>query len=143
MRREHVTDDCLHAGAQRRLGRVGDARRPVLHAGVDGDVAKLAFERGARFFCDRVQRRAVLDPKAPVALDQVVEQLGSNRPAAANVGVVRRDVGKPLRRAVCHQHNGRARQTRASTVTSCTYSVRRRKTAGSVSGGTPCPRLNT
>src|SRR5207253_785817 len=55
---------------------------------------------------DRVERRAVLDPEASVALDEVVEQLGPDRPPAADVGVVGRHVRQPLRASVGHQDDG-------------------------------------
>ena len=60
-------------------------------------------------------------PSCAVALDEVVDQLGPDRPSAADVAVVRGNVGEPLRRAVRHQHDRRL-QTRASTVASCTNS---------------------
>src|SRR5439155_25827834 len=82
------------------------------------------------------------DPEPAVALDEVLHQLLRDGSAAADVGVVRRNVGHALRRAVRHQHDRRV-HTRASTVASCTSSVRRPRTAGSALGGTPCPRLNT
>ena len=102
VRREHEADDRLGACGERRFRGVGDARRPVLHAGEDGQL-ELALERGARLLGDRVQRRRVLDPEPAVALDEIVEVLGRDRPAAADVGVVRGHVGEPLGRAVRHQ----------------------------------------
>ena len=104
------------------LGCVGDARRPVLHAREDRQ-PELALERGARLLGDRVQRRRVLDPEAAVALDEVVEVLGRDRPPAADVGVVGRHVREPLRRAVRHQddrfaHESEASRSRKSIVAS-------------------------
>ena len=105
VRREHEADECARAGGERRSDGVRDARRPVLHAGVDRQ-AELGLERGPRRLGDRVQRVRVLDPEAAVAVDEIVEVLGRDRPAAADVRVVGRDVGDPLRRAVGHQDDG-------------------------------------
>ena len=46
---------------------------------------------------DRVQRRPVLDPKAPVPLDEVREPLWPDRAPAPDVRVVRRHVFQTLR----------------------------------------------
>ena len=48
----------------------------------------------------------VLDPELPVALGQLGEQLRPNRPPAADVRVVRRDVLDAVRRPVGHEHDG-------------------------------------
>ena len=45
-------------------------------------------------------------PRRAVALDEVLEQLGPDRPAAADVGVVGGHVLEPLGRAVGHQDDG-------------------------------------
>ena len=64
VRREHEPDDRVGAGRERALGRLGDARRPVLHAGEDRQ-AELALERRARLLGDRVERvRASSMPSA-------------------------------------------------------------------------------
>ena len=52
---------------------------------------------------------SVLDAEAAVALDEVVEELGPDRPAAADVRVVRGHVLEPLGRAVRHQDDRGAR----------------------------------
>ncbi len=112
MRREHEADDFVGAGGETRcVDRIGDARRPVLHPGVDRQ-PELRLERGARLLGDRVERRRVLDPEPPVALDEIGEVLGRDRPAAANVGVVRGNVGEPLGRAVRHEDDGGASRRR-------------------------------
>ncbi len=142
MRGQHQADDHLGARSDGGVRCLGDPRRPVLHTGEHGHITERTLQCRTRLRGDRVERRRVLDPEPAVPLDQVLHQLGRNGTAAADVGVVRRNVGQPLRRAVRHQHDRRA-HTRASTVASWTSSVRRPRTAGSALGGTPCPRLNT
>ena len=117
MRSENEADHGARTARNCAIRRVCDPRRPVLHAREHRHVAQLALERGAGLFRDRVQRRLVLDPEAAVAPDQIVEQLAPDRPATANVGVVRRNVCESLRRPVRHQDD-RSLQTRASTVAS-------------------------
>ncbi len=102
VRREDEADDRFGAARERRFRSVADARRPVLHAGEHRQL-ELPLERGARLLGDRVQRRRVLDPEPAVALDEIVEVLGRDRPPAADVRVVRGHVGEPLGRAVRHQ----------------------------------------
>ncbi len=67
--------------------------------------AELALERGARRLGDRVQRVRLLDAEPAIPVDQALEVLGRDRPAAADVGVVRRDIRDALRRPVGHQHD--------------------------------------
>jgi hypothetical protein len=88
VRRKHESDDAVRLGGAG-CG-LGDVRRPVLHP-------ELAFERGAGRLGDLVERVRVLDTEPPVALDEVGELLGRDRPAAANVGVVGGYVGEALR----------------------------------------------
>ena len=98
------------AGGHRRVCGLGDARRPMLHAGEDRDVSELGLERRPRLLGDRVQRRALVDAQSAVALDEVLEQLRPDRPPAADVAVVGGNVGQPLGRAVRHQDHGLHRQ---------------------------------
>ena len=116
VRGEHETDNRLRAAGDCSLRRVGDPRRPVLHPGEDGHV-ELALERRARLLGDRVERRSVLDPEQAIPLDEIVEQLRSNRLPAADVRVVRGDVAEPLGRPVGHQDDGDRRSSRHSRVT--------------------------
>ena len=74
----------------------------MAHAGEDGD-PELGLERGAGRLGDLVERVRVLDPEPAVARDEVLEVLGLDRPAAADVGVVGRHVLEPVRRPVGHQ----------------------------------------
>ena len=129
MRRQHEADDDVGARRERRLRGVGDARRPVLHAGEDRQ-AELVLERGARLLGDRVQRIVLLDPEPAVARDEIVEVLGRDRPAAADVRVVRGHVREPLGRAVRHQDDrgihsadGTERQYRFPFVSRSTSSI--------------------
>ncbi len=135
VRREDEADDDVRAGCRRCVGRVRDARSPVLHSG-EHRQAELALERRARLLGDRVQRVVLLDAEPAVTRDEVVEVLGRDRAAAADVRVVRRHVGKPFGRAVRHEDDGGV-HTRASTVRACTSSVRRVTTSGSVCGRIP------
>ena len=87
-------------------------RMPVQHR-----QPELRPERGARRLGDGVERRGrvgVVDPERAVAVDEVVEQLPPDRPAAADVGVVGRDVREPVGRAVRHQDH--RRRAHAATV---------------------------
>ena len=59
---------------ERLLDRLGDPRRPVAHAGEDGQ-AELGLERRARRLGDLVQRVRLLDPEPPVARDEILEVL--------------------------------------------------------------------
>ena len=68
VRGEHDTDDLLGSRGNRRLGCIRDVRRPVLHPGEDRH-AEIGFEPRACLLGDRVERRGVLDPEPPVALD--------------------------------------------------------------------------
>ena len=93
---------------------------------------------------DRVERRRPPESRsrAPVALDEVLEQLRANRPAAADVGVVRGDVLEPVGRPVRHQDDRGPFMPRPSPR--CARARARRagvRTSGSVSGRTPWPRL--
>ena len=143
VRCEDDPGDLVRTGGERRLGGFGDAWRPVLHPR-EHRQAELGLERGPRLLGDRVQRRRLLDAEPPVALDEVVEVLRRDRAPTADVGVVRRHVGEPLRRAVRHQHDRVAHDPEASsdaTVRSCTSEASCVSRPGSVSGRTPCPRL--
>ncbi len=96
VRREDEADDGRRTGLECSRHRLGNPRRPVLHAREHGD-AELPLERGARLLGDRVQRRAVLDPEAPVALDEVCEAFRTDGTSPADVRVVRRHVFQTLR----------------------------------------------
>ena len=74
VRRKHEPDDRLAPAVERGLDRLGDARRPVAHAGEDGQ-AELGFERGARRLGDLVERVRLLDPEPAVTRDEIVEVL--------------------------------------------------------------------
>ena len=86
---EHERDDALRAVGQGRVDRVGDPGVPVLHAHEDRE-AGLDLERGALGLGDLVERRAAAD--APVALGQLGHGLRPDRPPAADVLEVGRDV---------------------------------------------------
>ena len=91
---------------------------------------------------DGIQRGrpdAVVDSEPSVPLDELSEQLGPDRPAAADVGVVRGDVVQAVGTPVGHQDNGDVRHD----VCSWTNAVSRERTSGSVCGRTPWPRLKT
>ena len=140
VRREDQPDDSAGACGQGLLGSVGDPRRPVFHPGEDGE-PKLLLEGRASLFGDRVERRAALDVQPPVALDEVVEELGPDRLAAADVRVVGGHVREPLRAPVGHQDDGDvahasdASRTASSASSSRSGSTRRQRVA--VSGSTP------
>jgi hypothetical protein len=76
----------------------------VLHAGEHGH-AELLLQRRPRLLGDLVERIRVLDAEPTVALDEVGQQLGTDGPAATDVGVVRRDVGQLVRAPVGHEHD--------------------------------------
>ncbi len=109
VRGEHEADQSRRTLGECLLDSIGDPRLPVLHPGVDGELERL-LERRACLLRDRIQRRAVVasDAEPPVALDEVLEQLGPDRVAAADVGVVGGDVFQALRRPVGHQDDRRA-----------------------------------
>ena len=70
------------------------------------------FERSAGLLGDRVEGRRrvrVVDPERAVPRDEMIEVLGGDRPPAADVRVVRGDVGEPVGRAVRHQDHYRIR----------------------------------
>ena len=102
VRREHKADDAVGAVCHRGVGGLGDARRPMLHAGEHREV-ELALESGAGLLGDRVQRRGLLDAEPPVARDEILEMLRRDGPAAADVRVVRGHVGEAFGRPVRHQ----------------------------------------
>ena len=133
--REDEPDDLRRPTGERLLDCVGDARIPVAHAGEDGQ-AQVCLERGARRLGDLVQRIRLLDPQPPVPRDEIVQALGADRPAAADVGVVGRHVLQTIWRAVRHQDD-RGAHTATRAVCSCTNARRRPSTSGSVSGITP------
>ena len=90
----------------------------------------------------------LLDPEPPVALDEVVEELGRDRPAAADVRVVGGHVLEPLGRPVRHQHDGGAHDGRSPSRPSLRPLVHELDAAGaeppgSSPGKTPWPRLKT
>ena len=116
MRREDDPGDHVSAFGERSLGGVGDARRPVLHPREDRQ-GELGLERCSCLLGDCVQRRRLFDAEQAVALDEVREVLGRDRPAAPDVGVVRRDVGEALRRAVGHQDDRGAHGFETSRTT--------------------------
>jgi hypothetical protein len=111
VRREDEPRQPLGAARERALDGLRDPRLPVAHPREDGQ-PELALERRARLIRDRVQRRGLVDPEPPVALDEVLEQLRADRPPAADVGVVGGDVGEPLGAPVGHQDRHRAHRGR-------------------------------
>ncbi len=143
VRREDEADDRVGAGGHGSVRRLGDPRLPVLHAGEDGE-PELGLERGARPLGDRVQRVRVLDPEAPVAADEVVELLGRDRPPPADVRVVGRNVGDPLRRAVGHEDDccahARDGSRLASTANSASSGRKPSKRPHVALSGTPGPK---
>src|SRR5689334_23099252 len=88
---------------------------------------------------DLAQRRAAAD--GVVALAQLSEELGRGRTPAADVRVVRLEVGRRRGRAVGHGDD--AVHATASSACSWTSSTSRPGTSGGVSGSTPWPRLKT
>src|SRR5438067_9752506 len=97
VRGEDEADDLLGSGGNRRLGRIRDVRRPVLHPGEDRQ-AELGFEPRACLLGDRVERRGVLDAEPPLPLDQISETLWPDRSPSSYVGLVRGDGRQALRR---------------------------------------------
>ena len=85
----------------------------------------------------------VLDPERAVALDEVLEQLGPDRPPAADVGVVGGHVLEPLGRPVRHQDDGATLITRGTPTRAPRGRARRagRARPGRCRGSTPWPRL--
>ena len=84
-------------------------------------------------------------PSAAVARDEIVEVLGRDRPAAADVRVVGGNVGEALRRAVRHQDhrgpfNAAGSDTRLHSRGPDELGEPRDR-SGSVRGRTPWPRL--
>ena len=140
MRREHEPDDDVGAGRERGLGRLGDARRPVLHAGEDRQ-PELALERGARLLGDRVERVVLLDAEAAVALDEVLEVLRRDRPAAADVGVVRGHVRRGARASRTPSARPRRSYARLHGARLHELGEARDARPGSVCGRIPWPRL--
>src|SRR5580765_144749 len=134
MRREDQADDLVGAAVDGSIDGLGDSRRPVLHPGIDGK-AELALEARARPLGHIVERRPAADP--PVALGQLLDGLVRDRTAGANVLEVRADVREVGRAAVRHQHD-RGLHAAVRSWTSSTILFR---SAGSVSGSTPWPRL--
>ena len=109
MRREHEPDDC------RRLPAASAASAASAMRGVQCFIPVKTGSPSSASSAARVCSVIALSgeessiPSAPVALDEIGEMLGRDRPAAADVGVVGGDVGEPLRRAVRHQDDGGAR----------------------------------
>ncbi len=134
VRREHEADDRVGAALDRAVDGLGDPRRPVLHARVDRE-AELALQPCARPLGHVVERRAPADP--PVALRELLDRLVGHRPARADVLEIRPDVREVGRAPVGHQHDRRLH----AAVRSWTSSTMRLRSAGSVSGSTPWPRL--
>jgi hypothetical protein len=112
VRREDEPDEEVGAVRGRARDGVGDPRRPVLHPHVDGHV-ELALERGALGLGDLVERR---DADPAVARDELVDRLLRDRPPAADVGEVGRDVLDARRAPVGHEDDG-APHFRATPVT--------------------------
>src|SRR5204863_2177214 len=112
---------------------------PVLHANEDWQ-PELALQAGALGLRDLVERRAAAD--SPVALAQLLDRLLRDRTVLANVGEVSGHVVSRHRASVRHQDHG-CLHTATVAVRSCTSSTNRDRSAGSVSGNTPCPRLKT
>ena len=137
VRRQDDADDRLGAAGERPLDGLGDARPPVLHPDEDGR-AQLALERGPLGLGRVVERRAPADP--PVALGQLLDRAWRDRLALAHVGEIGGHVLGARRAPVGHEDD---RELHAATcaVCSCTSSTRRPRSAGSVSGSTPWPRL--
>ena len=112
----------IAAACERRLDCLGDARLPVAHPREDRQ-AERRLERRAGLLGDRVQRRrpvALPDAERPVAGDEILEVLRRDRPAAADVGVVRRE----RRRA------GRASRTPSGSPRRLTRDLRARCARG-------------
>jgi len=103
VRCEDEPDDPLCPFAERLVGGLCDARRPVLHADVDGR-AQFVLERGALALGDLVQRGRA--PDSTVALDELGHGFGAHRPPAADVLEVGRDVLGAGRAPVGHQDDG-------------------------------------
>ena len=116
-----------------------DPRPPVLHADVDRH-GELALERGALRLRDLVQRRATAD--APVALGQLATACSETGRPAADVLEVGADVLQPSRG--CRTPSGRLpafTQARGPRCARARARAAGARSAGSVSGRTPWPRL--
>ncbi len=137
VRRQHEADDRLRAAGQRLLDRVRDPRLPVLHPHEHGH-AELGFQRRPLALGDLVERRAPSDPA--VALGQLLDGGVRHGPPLADVLEVGPDVLDPLRAAVGHEDDG-GLHAATFAVRSWTNSTSRLRSAGSVSGNTPWPRL--
>src|SRR5262245_16395494 len=133
VRREDEPDDQVGAALDGAVDRLGDSRRPVLHARVDGE-ANLALEPPARRLGDLVEGRAA---NPPVALGELLDRLVGDRPARADVLEVRPDVREVGRAPVRHEDDRRFH----AAVRSWTSPTILFRSAGSVSGRTPWPRL--
>ena len=135
VRREDEPDDRVGAARDGQVDCLGDPRRPVLHAGVDRE-AELPLEPRARPLGHVVERRASADP--PVALASAPRP--PRRTPAGPSGCPRGTDGCPRGRTG-------SRRPSARPPASCGASVRGRarrcasRSAGSVSGSTPWPRL--
>ena len=140
VRREHEPDDRPGARRERALRRLGDPRRPVRMPGEDRQ-AELRLERRPRPLGDLVERLRLLDAERAVALDEVVEVLGRDRPAAADVGVVGGDVLEALGRAVRHQDDRGLMPPPSRPPLVDELSEPRQRRPGRSPGRTPWPRL--
>ena len=102
VRSENEPHDRVGATLDGPVDRLGDPRRPVLHARVDRE-AELALEARARPLGHVVERRAAADP--PVALGQLLDGFVRDRTAGADVLEVRTDVREVGRAPVGHEHD--------------------------------------
>ncbi len=137
VRGEHEADDRLRATGQRFFDRVRDSRLPVLHPHEHGH-AELGCQSRPLALGDLVERRAPPDPA--VALGQLLDGRIRHGPALADVLEVGPNVLDPLRAAVGHENDG-GLHAATFAVRSWTNSTSRLRSAGSVSGSTPWPRL--
>ena len=108
LRRERDRDEALHAVRGHLLDDRPDPRRDVAHPGVDGDrpaaPGELRLHRRALQLDDPREGRAAAD--RPVASQQLLEQVGRRRAAAADVGVVGLHLVEPVGAAVGHEQDG-------------------------------------
>ena len=137
---EDEADEKVTALRDRGVDRGGDPRLPVAHPCEHGR-AELVLQAGAGQLGDRVERRhgiRVVDPERAIPGDEVIEVIGADRAATADVCVVGGDVGEPVGRAICHQDHGRVgHAATVASVRSWTSAARRVRASGSVSGRTP------